>query len=52
MEFRDYLVLLAHRDGSDLFLTAGASPAGKFQGEMMPLCLSTPCKGWQTGCGH
>ena len=37
MEFRDYLVLLAHGDGSDLFLTAGASPAGKFQGKIMPL---------------
>jgi twitching motility protein PilU len=37
MEFRDYLVLLAHRDGSDLFLTAGASPAGKFQGKIVPL---------------
>lgn len=37
MEFRDYLVLLAHGDGSDLFLTSGASPAGKFQGKIMPL---------------
>jgi len=37
VEFRDYLVLLAHGDGSDLFLTAGASPTGKFQGKLMPL---------------
>ena len=37
MEFRDYLVLLAHGDGSDLFLTTGASPSGKFQGKIIPL---------------
>ena len=37
MEFRDYLVLLAHGDGSDLFLTSGASPSGKFQGKIIPL---------------
>jgi twitching motility protein PilU len=41
MEFWDWFVLLAHGDSSDLLLTAGASPAGKFQGKMMPLCLST-----------
>jgi len=37
VEFRDYLVLLAHGDGSDLFLTSGASPSGKFQGKIIPL---------------
>jgi len=37
VEFRDYLVLLAHGDGSDLFLTTGASPSGKFQGKIIPL---------------
>ena len=37
MEFRDFLVLLAHGDGSDLFLTSGASPSGKFQGKIIPL---------------
>ena len=37
MEFRDFLVLLAHGDGSDLFLTSGVSPSGKFQGKIIPL---------------
>ena len=37
VEFRDFLVLLAHGDGSDLFLTSGASPSGKFQGKIIPL---------------
>ena len=37
MEFKDYLKILVHKDGSDLYLTAGAPPAAKFQGQLKPL---------------
>lgn len=37
MELRDYLLLLAKNDGSDLYLTAGAPPAAKFHGSLRPL---------------
>ncbi len=32
MQFRDYLKVLAHKDGSDLYLSTGAPPSGKFHG--------------------
>jgi len=32
MEFKDYLKILAIKDGSDLYLSAGAKPSAKFQG--------------------
>ena len=34
MELNDYLRILAYRDGSDLYLTADAPPAAKFQGSL------------------
>ncbi|PPD22287.1 MAG: type IV pili twitching motility protein PilT [Methylomonas sp.] len=37
MEFRDYLKILVQHDGSDLYLTADAPPAAKFQGVLKPL---------------
>lgn len=37
MEFKDYLKILAHHDGSDLYLTVDAPPAGKFEGALKPL---------------
>lgn len=37
MEFKDYLKLLAMKDGSDLYLTAGAQPSAKFQGTLRPI---------------
>jgi twitching motility protein PilU len=37
MEFIDYLKLLVSKDGSDLYLTAGAPAAAKFQGRLTPL---------------
>lgn len=37
MEFKDYLKILVQHDGSDLYLTAGAPPAAKFQGTLKPL---------------
>jgi twitching motility protein PilU len=37
MEFRDYLQLLVHKDGSDIYLTAGAPPAAKFHGKLTPI---------------
>lgn len=37
MEFKDYLKILVQHDGSDLYLTAGAPAAAKFQGQLKPL---------------
>lgn len=37
MALKDYLRILATRDGSDLYLTADAPPAAKFQGSLKPL---------------
>ena len=37
MEFKDYLKILVHKDGSDLYLTTGAPPAAKFEGTLKPL---------------
>ncbi len=37
MEFKDYLKILVQNDGSDLYLTANAPPAAKFQGVLKPL---------------
>lgn len=37
MELNDFLRVLAARDGSDLYLTAGAPPAAKFQGSLKAL---------------
>ena len=34
MDFKDYLKILAIKDGSDLYLTAGAKPSAKFQGTL------------------
>lgn len=34
MQLKDYLRILAARDGSDLYLTADAPPAAKFQGKL------------------
>ena len=37
MEFTDYLRVLAKNDGSDLYLSTGAPPCGKFQGVLKPM---------------
>jgi twitching motility protein PilU len=37
MEFKEYLKILAHHDGSDLYLTVEAPPVGKFEGALKPL---------------
>lgn len=37
MELRDYLKILVQNDGSDLYLTTNAPPAGKFHGTLKPL---------------
>ncbi len=37
MEFKEYLKKLVDNDGSDLYLTADAPPAAKFQGVLRPL---------------
>lgn len=45
MEFKDYLKILAHKDGSDLYLTVGAPPAAKFHGALKPLEATIMTKG-------
>ncbi len=37
MELNNFLRVLVARDGSDLYLTAGAPPAAKFQGSLKAL---------------
>ncbi|MGZ8245124.1 PilT/PilU family type 4a pilus ATPase [Methylomagnum sp.] len=37
MKFQAYLKLLVYKDGSDLYLTAHAPPAAKFQGKLTPI---------------
>lgn len=37
MEFKDYLKLLAMKDGSDLYIIPNAPPSAKFQGKLTPL---------------
>ncbi len=37
MEFKDYLKILAAKDGSDLYLSTGAPPCAKFHGSLKPL---------------
>ncbi len=37
MEFKDFLRILAKNDGSDLYLSTGAPPSGKFQGVLKAL---------------
>ena len=37
MEFNDMLTLLARDDGSDLYLSTGAPPSAKFQGQLKQL---------------
>ncbi len=37
MEFRDYLKLLVHNNGSDLYLTTGSPAAAKFEGHLKAL---------------
>lgn len=37
MELKDYLKLMVARDGSDLYLTVGAPPSMRIQGQMKPI---------------
>jgi twitching motility protein PilU len=41
MEFKDYLKILVMKDGSDLYLSTGAPPIGKFHGVMKVLEKAT-----------
>ncbi len=41
MEFKDYLKILAMKDGSDLYLSTGAPPCAKFHGVLKPLERTT-----------
>jgi len=37
MDFKGYLTILAQQDGSDLYMSTGAPPCGKFQGKLKML---------------
>jgi twitching motility protein PilU len=37
MDFKKYLTELATKDGSDLYLSTGAVPSAKFEGELIPI---------------
>ncbi|HHJ81387.1 MAG TPA: PilT/PilU family type 4a pilus ATPase, partial [Candidatus Tenderia electrophaga] len=37
MELKDYLKIMVMKDASDLYLTTGAPPSAKIQGELIPL---------------
>ena len=37
IELKDFLLILARRDGSDIYLSTGAPPCGKFQGVLRAL---------------
>ena len=37
MDFNDYLLILVNKDGSDLYLSPGAPPCAKFQGQLRAL---------------
>jgi twitching motility protein PilU len=37
MQFKTYLKILVQHDGSDLYLTVGAPPSAKFQGQLKPI---------------
>ncbi len=37
MELKDYLKIMVMKDASDLYLTTGAPPSAKIQGELVPL---------------
>ena len=41
MEFKDYLKLLAMKEGSDLYIIPNAPPSAKFQGKLTPLTKTT-----------
>ena len=41
MELKDYLKLLASKDGSDLYLIPNAPPSAKFQGKLTPIEKAT-----------
>lgn len=41
MDLKEYLRILARYDGSDLYLTVDAPPAGKFQGQLKALSKQT-----------
>jgi twitching motility protein PilU len=46
MKVTPYLKILAEKDGSDLYLSTGAPPSGKFHGKLMPLSKQKSPPGW------
>lgn len=46
MKVTPYLKILAEKDGSDLYLSTGASPSAKFHGKLTPLSKQKAPPGW------
>ena len=46
MKVTPYLKILAEKDGSDLYLSTGAPPSGKFHGKLIPLTKQKSLPGW------
>lgn len=46
MKVTPYLKILAEKEGSDLYLSTGAPPSGKFHGKLMPLTKQSSPPGW------
>ena len=46
MKISPYLKILAEKDGSDLYLSTGASPSAKFHGTMTALSKQKAPPGW------
>jgi twitching motility protein PilU len=46
MKVTPYLKILAEKDGSDLYLSTGAPPSGKFHGKLIPLTKQKSPPGW------
>ncbi|WP_221799521.1 PilT/PilU family type 4a pilus ATPase [Oceanobacter mangrovi] len=45
MSMDQWLAILAHKDGSDLYLSTGAPPCAKFQGQLKPLAKEVLASG-------
>ncbi len=49
MKISPYLKVLAEKDGSDLYLSTGALPSAKFNGQLTPLSKKPAPAGWVRG---
>jgi len=52
MQFKDWLKVMAERNGSDLYLATGAPPCAKFQGFLEPLSDEVLAPGQVAAIAH